>query len=89
MPRGRHPHLRLTDEMVRQAGPGRHADGNRLSVRQRQRGAELGSADRHGPRRDRALGSVRACRWPKLTTSRTSAVAWCARAAPPLPLASR
>ena len=28
--RGRHPHHRLTDRVVRQARPGRHADGNGL-----------------------------------------------------------
>ena len=31
-PRGRHPHNRLTDLMVRRARPGRHCDGNRLHL---------------------------------------------------------
>lgn len=31
-PRGRHPHNRLTDLMVRRAPPGRHCDGNGLHI---------------------------------------------------------
>ena len=34
--RGRHPHHRLTDLVARQAGPGRHADGNGLYLCVRQ-----------------------------------------------------
>lgn len=37
-PRGRHPHNRLTDRMIRQAKPGRHVDGNGLHLYVRSNG---------------------------------------------------
>ena len=56
--RGRHPHNRLTDRMVRQATPGRHADGNGLYLFVRPTGARswIQRLVVDGNRRDIGLG---------------------------------
>lgn len=58
-PRGRHPQCRLTDLMVRQAGPGRHSDGNGLQLFVRPSGARswVQRLVIRGRRRDLGLGS--------------------------------
>ena len=56
--RGRHPHNRLTDLMVRQATPGRHCDGQGLQLFVRPNGAKswVQRIVIHGVRRDLGLG---------------------------------
>ena len=57
--RGRHPRHRLTDLMVRQAGPGRHADGDGLYIYVRPSGSRswMQRLMVQGERLDRGLGS--------------------------------
>ena len=57
-PFGRHPHHRLTDVVVRRAGPGRHADGNGLHLLVRPNGARswVQRLVIAGRRRDLGLG---------------------------------
>ena len=57
-PRGPHPHCRLTDVVVRRAGPGRHADGNGLYLYVRANGARswVQRLVVRGRRRDLGLG---------------------------------
>lgn len=57
--RGKHPHHRLTDLVIRQAGPGRHADGEGLYLYVRPSGSRswMQRLVVHGKRKDRGLGS--------------------------------
>ena len=72
-PRGRHPHCRLTDRMVREAKPGRHADGNGLHLFVRPTGARswVQRLVIAGQRRDLGLGS---CSLVPLTEARRLAL---------------